>query len=200
MILIDGRTSEVQVNNFANLEEILVRIMEDGLENRIVTDILVNDEAFSELYPHQAEDIESAEIGKVEVRTVSMEEMAADVTAELYKVINLMTGGANRISKLLRKAEIGASLEVVADLVDVTRHFLGTVALLRSEFSINRDEELLPLVEKMSSLLDEMSTLIDQEDWFLLSDVAEYEFLPACEEWNTVLDHLAHDIALYKAA
>ncbi|MDR2051721.1 MAG: hypothetical protein LBQ63_08130 [Deltaproteobacteria bacterium] len=200
MIIIDGRASNLQADDFANLEELLVRVLEEELENRIVTDVLVNGEPFSELYPHQAEDIGIEDVREVEIRTVSVESMAADITTELYKVITLMTSGASRAATLMRRAEIGSSLEVVSDLVDVTRHFLGTVALLRKEFSINRDAELAPLVENMSSLLDEMSDMIDQEDWFMLADLAEYEFLSACSEWNAVLTNLAQDIAAYKAA
>ena len=200
MIVIDGRKSEMQVSNFANLEEILVQVMQSEMDNRIVTDVLVNDEAFSELYPHQAEDIESSEIQKVEVRTVAVEEMAADVTTELHKVIGLMSSGAKRAASLFRKAEIGNGLEVVADVLDVTRHFLGTISVLRCEFSIDRDAELAPVVEGMSHLLDEMCEMIAEEDWFLLADLAEYEFLPACEKWNSVLKNLAQDIANYKAA
>lgn len=200
MIVIDGRTSEIQMSNFANLEEILIQVMEDEMENRIVTDVLVNDEAFSELYPHQAEDIEISEIQKVEVRSVSVEKMAADVTGELHKVIRLMENGAKRASELMRKAEISDALEVTADLLDVTRHFLGTIGILRCQFSIDRESELAPLTEKMSTLLDEMSDMLSEEDWFLLADLSEYEFLPACAEWNSVLENLALDIAKYKAA
>lgn len=200
MIVIDGRTSDMQVSNFTNLEEILVQVVESELENRIVTDVLVNDEAFSELYPHQAEDIESSEIQKLEVRSVSIEKMAADVTEELHKVIILMSSGAKRASELFRKADIGNALEVTADVIDVTRHLLGTIAVLRCEFSIDRESELAPLTEKMSSLIDEMSDMISEEDWFLLADLAEYEFLPACGEWTSVLKNLAQDIAQYKAA
>lgn len=200
MIVIDGRTSDMQVSNFANLEEILVQVMENAMENRIVTDVFVNDEAFSELYPHQAEDIEASEIQKLEVRSVSVRDMASDVTGELHKVIRLMESGARRASELMRKAEITDALEVTSDLVDVTRHFLGTIGLLRSEYSIDRDAELAPLTERMSGLLDEMSEMIAEEDWFLLADLAEYEFLPACSEWDSVLENLAQDIASHKAA
>lgn len=200
MIVIDGRTSDMQVSNFANLEEILVQVMQAEMENRIVTDVFVNDEAFSELYPHQAEDIESSEIQKLEVRSVSVETMAADVTVELHKVINIMESGAKRAATLMRKSDLSEALEVTADLVDVTRHFLGTVSVLRAEFSINRENELAPLADKMSTLLDEMAEMISEEDWFLLADLAEYEFLPACAEWNSVLTNLAQDIAKYKAA
>ena len=47
MIIIDGRASEMRVQNFANLEDLLLGVMEDKLDNRVVTDVLVNDESFS---------------------------------------------------------------------------------------------------------------------------------------------------------
>ena len=53
MITIDGANTNLRIENFANLEEILVRASSDSrLDNRIVTDVLLNDEVFSELYPH----------------------------------------------------------------------------------------------------------------------------------------------------
>ena len=201
MIIIDGRNIEMKVGNFANLEEILVQMMEDeAMDNRIVTDVLVNDEAFSELYPHQAEDIDAAEIQKVEIRSVSVAEMAADVTSELYKVITLMTVGARRVAQELRQAEVANGLEVFQDVIDVTRNFLGTVAVLRSEFSVERDAELLDMTEKLGELITEMSEVLEMEDWMLLADLAEYEFLPICEAWTEVLGVLAEDIAQYRAA
>ena len=201
MIIIDGHSSEMKVGSFANLEEILIQIMEkEEMDNRIVTDVLVNDETFSELYPHQAEDIEASEIQKVEVRSVSVAEMAADITGELYKVITLMTVGGKRVAQELRQAEVANALEVLQDVLEVTRHFIATVGLLRSEFSINRENEITGLSEKLDSLLNEMTDVLEQEDWMLMADLTEYEFLPVCESWNSVLGNLAEDIAQFKAA
>lgn len=201
MIVIDGRKVNMQVSNFANLEEVLVEVMQaEDMENRIVTDVILNDEAFSELYPHQAEDIDVSEIKSLEVKSVSIAHMAAEVTTELYKVIGLMAAGGKRVAQMLRSAEIASGLEVLQDVTEVTRHFLGMVALLRNEFSINRDSELEPMAEQLSSLIDEMSEVMEQEDWVLMADLAEFEFLPACESWNSVLSNLAEDIAQFKAA
>jgi hypothetical protein len=201
MIFIDGRNTKMKVGNFANLEEILVKLMEDEtMDNRIVTDVLVNDEAFSELYPHQAEDIDASEIRKVEIRSVSVARMAADVTGELYKVITLMTVGAKRVAQEMRQAEISSGMEVLQDVIDVTRNFLVTFDILRREFSIHREQELLPLTTRLSELLEEINQVLSQEDWVLLADLAEYEFLPVCEAWNAVLATLADDISQYKAA
>jgi len=61
MIIVDGQRSPFEVQSFENLEQIIEKVMEDKqMQARIVTDVLVNDEAFSEIYPHQAEDIEAS--------------------------------------------------------------------------------------------------------------------------------------------
>ena len=68
MIIIDGSQSEKSISAFANLEELLKDVMlDDQMTNRVVTDVLVNNEAFSEIYPHQAEDIACSEISSIEV-------------------------------------------------------------------------------------------------------------------------------------
>ncbi len=201
MIIIDGKTTDLQLGNFANLEEVLVSAMDEkALENRIVTDVLLNDEAFSEIYPHQAEDIEASEIIRVEIRSVSVEELAADITTELYKVITLMTSGGKRVASLMRQADLGEGLEVLQDVLEVTRHFMGTVDLLRSRYPVAHADRLLDLSESLSLVLEEMSEVMQNEDWLLLADLIEYEFLPACNSWNEILGELANSIRLVKAA
>ena len=196
MIVIDGRQSTIEMGNFANLEEILVKVMEEEtLTDRIVTDVLVNDQAFSEIYPHQAEDINSQDITRLELRTMSMDEIAGDVTQELYKVIMLMTSGGKRVSGLFRQGDVAEALEVLQDLLEVTRHFLGTVGVLRDHFRQEDESYIKDVSAKLDSLLEEMSDVMSNQDWILLADLMEYEFLPACNEWNAVLNSLGQDIA-----
>jgi hypothetical protein len=38
------------------------------------------------------------------------------------------------------------------------------------------------------------------EDWLLVADLLEYEYIPACEGWRPVIDQVAADIARAKAA
>lgn len=201
MIIIDGNKSDIQICSFPNLEEILVKVMEeDSMENRIVTDVFLNEEAFSELYPHQSEDIDSSEIQKLEIRSVSLGQMAADVTTELYKVITIMTTGARRCAGLFRSADVNSGLETLQDIIDVTRDFLGTINVLCSEFSISNDEKVQTIAKNLSNLIDEMSEIIEQEDWIILSDLIEFDFLPTCESWSSILGSLAQEIAQSKAA
>ena len=197
MIIIDGRQSDISTGNFANLEEILVKVMEEEiLEDRIVTDVLLNNENFSEIYPHQAEDISSGDVQSLELRTASLNEMAGDVTVELYKVLRIMQSGCKRIAALFRAADLAEALEVLQDLLDVTRHFLATINLLTEKFPASKDAVLEKASSELDGLVSEMCDVMDNHDWILLADLLEYEMLPACQTWNDVLASLGDNIAV----
>jgi hypothetical protein len=196
MILIDGRQSELSLSNYANLEEVLTNLMADeGLGERVVTDVLVNDEAFSELYPHQAEDIEAGEIERLELRTVSVEEMATDVVGELPVVVDIMAHGARGVARLLRAGELAEALEILQDMIGVTRDFLGAIHVLRSRFSSGGNRDLDEIGDILGDLLGEITDVIGNEDWILVADLLEYEYLPACEGWRKIIRTLADEIA-----
>ena len=191
MIIIDGRKTDMNVENFANLEEILVEAnMECTRDRRIVTDVLLNDESFTEIYPHQAEDIERGEIRTVEIHSVPMGEMALNISDELFKVTRVMGDGSAEVARLFRRGDDQEALNLFLDLIDVTRNFMSMVGILRAEFVAVQDEEFVSLVERISGLLEEMSDVLGNEDWILLSDLIEFEFKPLCEAWNRNIRNL----------
>ena len=196
MIIIDGRTTDMHIENFANLEEILVEAnTKCGEEKRIVTDVLLNNELFSEIYPHQAEDIECEEIRSVEVRSVPLGEMALNISDELFKVTRMMSNGSARIAQLFRQGDDQEALDMFQDLLDVTRDFMSMIGVLRSEFVEVTDPQFVSLVERVSELLGEMSEVLGSEDWILLADLLEFEFNPVCEDWNKNLQQMRNEIA-----
>jgi hypothetical protein len=197
MIIIDGQKSDLSVKNFDNLEDLLVKVMEDEQMNeRIVTDVLVNDESFSEIYPHQAEDVAAQEIEKVEIKTVPIREMAVNITRELYKVINLMSKGSRQVADLFRQADDMEALDMYQDLLEVTKDFLGMIGILRSEFNLQDIPGLESSLKKLSELFSEMVDVQENEDWILLSDLLEYEFLPLVEEWKRIVAFIQDEIKL----
>ena len=185
MIIIDGRASDLRIENFANLEEILVEAnTECTREQRIVTDVLLNSEPFSEIYPHQAE-----------ISTMPLGEMALNVTDELFKVTRIMEDGSARCAGLFRQGDDQQGLELFQDLLDVTRDFMSMVGVLRHDFISVSEPEFDTLVEKVSALLGEMTEVLESEDWILLADLLEFEFTPVCGSWNKVLEKLRSDIS-----
>lgn len=200
MIVIDGRQSAMEIGNFTNLEELLVKVMEEEVtDGNIVTDVYVNQETFTEIYPHHAEDIEADAIRSVEVRTVTLERMASDVTQELFTVIKIMQNGAGSVAASLRRADVAEGLELLQDLLEVTRHFLATIGVLNQRFPHQDEAPLLDTAAGLDRLLSEMSGVMNDQDWLLLSDLLEYEFLPACEDWELILKAFAEDIAATRA-
>ena len=191
MIIIDGRPMDMNMAAFSNLEEILVQVIKDDyLEKRVVTDVLLNKEPFNEIYPHQAEDIEVSEIETLEIQTVPLNEMAGSVTEELYKVIHIMGEGSREIARLFRQADDAEALEMLQDLLEVTREFLGMVGLLRYEYVTPGTDSIDDRIETISSLLGEMIEVLENEDWILLADLLEYEFLPTVKDWSGVINNL----------
>ena len=191
MIIIDGNKTDMQIKNFSNLEEILLYAASDSrLENRIVTDVLLNDELFSELYPHQAEDIPTNEINSVEIRSIPFGEMAYNITEELLKVSNFIATGSKEVAQHFRRGEDDEGLELFQDLLDVIRDFMTMVSVLRTDFIVTDDNVFADCSEQISSLLSEMTDVLEQEDWIMLADLLEYELIPACERWNIIIEEL----------
>lgn len=195
MIIIDGKQYDIGAQNFENLEQVFNKVVEDGhLEDRIVTDVMVNNEPFTEIYPHQAEDIEMAEVESVEITTMATDDMAVEITLELYKVVNIMSEGGKRVAALFRQADDAEALETYQDLIDVMRNFLNMIGILRDEYSLKDNEAYLESAEEFNDMFTEMSTVLENEDWILLADLLEYEFLPAVEKWKKVIKFLRDDI------
>lgn len=196
MIIVDGCKSGKEISNFANLEEVLTNLMdEEKMENRVVTDVFVNNESFSEIYPHQAEDIACDSITSVEVRSRPADELAVDIAAEMDKVARMMGHGARHVARLFREAADTDALELLQDLLDVTRDFMSMLGVLRERYFSGDAEAFGRKVEKLSTLLSEMSDVLENEDWILLADLLEYEFLPLCEEWRAVSEDLHRQMA-----
>ncbi|HDQ41063.1 MAG TPA: hypothetical protein ENN39_08570 [Desulfonatronum sp.] len=195
MIIIDGQQSDFNITNYTNLDELLVGLMsQEHLDNRIVTDVLVNDEAFSEIYPHQAEDVDCRDIQKVEIKTMGVPEMGASIARELYKVIRLMSEGARQVAALFRRADDSEALEMYQDLLDVTRDFLSMIGALRDEFSLNKSAQFEQAVQELSALFSEILEVQENEDWILLSDLLEYEYHPLVERWKGIVASLREDV------
>jgi hypothetical protein len=195
MIVVDGRQTGLSIQNFDNLEQLLVKVMEhDMLENRVVTDVYVNDEVFSEIYPHQAEDIGAGEISSVEIRTMHVTEMGVNIAQELAKVVMLMDKGAASVADLFRQADDGEALEMFQDLLDVTRDFFGMISVMREEFGLKDNAELNDALEELSGLFSEMIEVTENEDWILLSDLLQYEYIPSVKRWQGLVANIQKTI------
>jgi len=195
MITIDGKQTKVQLSDFTNLEEVLVHVRNGEILNtRIITEIFVNGELFTEIYPHQAEDIANSTINTIDITSVSTEQMTIDIIEEMYKVVELIRSGSMEISRLYREAEDEAALELLQDLLDVIRDFRKMQDTLEVSLSgVNMSFEAND--NQLNELLIEMNDVLRNEDWILLADLFEYEFIPFCDKWKKEVDVLKGTLA-----
>lgn len=185
MIIIDGNKFGKEIKDYANLEELFKDVMSDErMAGRVPTDVFVNDESFSEIYPHQAEDMSTDDITSVRIVTMAMDKMAVEISGEMDKVAKLMSSGASNVARLLREGANTDGMELFQDLLDVTRDFMSLIANIRDKYLLQIGIDFQDQTEKFSDLLTEMSEVLENEDWILLADLLEYEFLPACKEWE----------------
>ncbi|MDP3429744.1 MAG: hypothetical protein Q8R89_05370, partial [Desulfomicrobium sp.] len=150
--------------------------------------------AFSEIYPHQAEDMEASYIKRVEIVSVPASEMAQDITRELYKVVTLMGKAGRQVADLFRQADDDQALELYGDLLDVNRDFLNMVGVLRSEYAADTSEEFEASLSDLSSLFSELIEIQENEDWILLADLLEYEYLPVVEKTKNMVARLRDSV------
>ncbi|MBR4742357.1 MAG: hypothetical protein IK079_05625, partial [Desulfovibrio sp.] len=154
----------------------------------------VNNEIFSEIYPHQAEDLSSENINKIEIRSVPATQMALDIAGEMKKVAAMMESGGKNVARLFREGKDSDALELLQDLLDVVRDFVAMVGDLRERYLGGNDEEFQTKTLELSDLITEMSDILESEDYILLGDLLEYEFAPQCEDWKGLSEQLHKDL------
>lgn len=194
MITVDGQKSQLLITDFANLEEILMHLRDlDIMEGRILTDLIINGVPFTEIYPHQSEDVASNTINTIEVITVPTKQMILDIVVEMYKVVELIKKGAAEISHLCREGDDTAALELLQDLLDVIRDFRKMQNTLETSLS-GVDMTFDANDDQLNKLLTEMNDVLSEEDWILLADLFEYEFIPFCNKWKEEVDILKKNL------
>ena len=72
--------------------------------------------------------------------------------------------------------------------------------VLRGQFSSGSSKDLDELGTTLGALLGEICDVMDNEDWMLVADLLEYEYVPACEGWRGVINSLASDLETVRAA
>lgn len=191
MIFINGVQSDLTVVDYNNLEEILLATMETcDSESKIITDVILNDELFSEVYPHQASDIESSLIKKLEITAIDIVVMANNMIAELSKVTTAMSIATVQIATYFRRGDDTKGIQTLQDFLQVNHDFINMLDTLHKSFTFTQSTHIEELTAKLSTLLTELMDIMEAGDYILLADIFEFELAPLCLEWNRTLADL----------
>jgi len=76
----------------------------------------------------------------------------------------------------------------------VNRDFLNMVGVLRSEFATDSSEDFEESLNDLSNLFSEMIEIQENEDWILLADLLEYEYLPVVDKTKNIVARLRESV------
>ncbi len=193
-IVLDTQKIELEESQVNNLEEVLLNLMTDKIKpNKTITAVKLNGDLYSEKVPHDAAKIMTSEIKKLEVETMSTEEVAWHFLIKSGEHLDQIIENAQWVSELFRIADAKEANEQYAGFVESLRHFLKMVNEVKSILNYNflkisfQDGSIETKVEKLSALMDQMIRVQEEEDWVMLADFIEYELVPLLGEWKSIL-------------
>jgi hypothetical protein len=181
-LTVDGQSLSASEIAGANLEEILISLMEHPSTNgRVITGVRVNGEPYSEEVHHAALEVGRHNIESLSLDTLALEDMGLNFLRTGPAYLATLLEALPRIVENFRLGDereanehflnFLESLHLLMSLLEQTRHVLGLW-----EGSDNEASSSLNLyLESLVVILNNLITLQEQKDWIYLADVLEYE-------------------------
>jgi hypothetical protein len=181
-LTIDGQSLSASEIAGANLEEILISLMEHPSTNgRVITGVRLNGEPYCEEVPHAALEVDRQSIQSLSLDTLTLEDMGlnflktgptylATLLEALPKIVeNFRLGDEQEANEhFLNFLE---ALHLLMTLLEQTRHVLGLWEGGDHEGASSLNKYLDSLVQILNTLI----SLQEQKDWIYLADVLEFE-------------------------
>jgi hypothetical protein len=181
-LIVDGRDLAPSEIAGANLEEILISLMEHPCTTgRIITNVRLNGEPYREEMPHAALEVARQSIDSLSLDTLTVEDMGLGFLRTGPHYLNTLLTALPKIVESFRLGDereanehflnFLESLHLMMSLLEQTRHVLGLW-----EGSDHEGASSLNLyLESLVAILNNLITLQEQKDWIYLADVLEYE-------------------------
>jgi hypothetical protein len=181
-LTVDGRPLTATEIDGANLEEILLNLMEHPSTNgRVITGVRLNGQPYSEEIPHAAMEVERQAIESLSLDTLALEEMGMNFLKTGPAYLATLLEALPRIVENFRLGDereanehflnFLEALHLLMTLLEQTRHVLGIWDGGDHEGASALNQYLDSLVGVLNNLV----SLQEQKDWIYLADVLEYE-------------------------
>ena len=180
-----------------SLEEMLVDIMGKHLPaEHSIKRVMLNSEHYIEEVPHDAAKVDRDQIERLEIETLSPEEVADAFAQNGHHQLQTIIEAAPKVAELFRVADEAEANEhylVFLETLQLLLHMIVRVGeLMDLDFSaISADGMSADTgLEKVKRVVDEMLSVQEDQDWVLLADVLEYDLVPALRPWLDILPQL----------
>jgi len=198
-VTINEQNLPVDFSHLHSLEDILTEIHERFIPaGQQLFQVHVNGEFFSERYPRESRYVDIGEISRLEVKTVSHEEMARLILHDAVRQAGTLVQAIEQSASLFRVGSEEEANHYFAQVLEALRWLLQTgesaCRVLKTDLekiSSGRTGPTSRYLRDLQGLLEEMLEISEDEDYVMLADLMEYELLPMVREWQRILQELA---------
>ncbi|MDR1677049.1 MAG: hypothetical protein LBS44_01500 [Deltaproteobacteria bacterium] len=198
-LVVDGQNILANEINGANLEEILLNIMEHpSTSGRIIRQIVLNGQPYLEDVPHAALEVPRAKIESLNLDTLTLEDMGLNFLKTGPAYLETLLEALTKIVEAFRLGDeqeaneyflnFLEALHLLMTLLEQTRYVLGLWQGSDDESASSLNQYL----ESLATLLGNVLSLQEQKDWIYLADVLEYEFQDSLRRLAAILPTLCH--------
>lgn len=198
LVTINEQRLPVDFSHLQNLEEVIVEIQERFIPpGQQLFQVHVNGEFFSERYPRESRYLDIGEISRLEVKTVSDEELTRFILQDAVRQADILLQGLEKSASLFRLGTEEEANHLFAQVVEALRWLLqigesaGQVMRPGQEKIPSGKVSLSRYLSDLEDLLEEMLEISEDEDYVMLADLLEYELRPMVQEWQGILQEIA---------
>jgi hypothetical protein len=196
-LIVDGQEMTVADVTGANLEEILVNLMDHPvITGRVITGVYLNGEPYVEEVPHAALEVERQSISSLALKTLTMEDLGLNFLEAGPAYLSTLIEALPKIVETFRLGDeqeanehflnFLEALHLLMSMLEQTRHILGLWQGQNTDSSSALNQYLESMVEILNSLIN----LQEQKDWIFLADVLEYEMSESLNDLKELLPKL----------
>ncbi|MDR2141880.1 MAG: hypothetical protein LBR11_08855 [Deltaproteobacteria bacterium] len=196
-LIVDGQEMTVNEIPGANLEEILVSLMEHpSVNGRLIAGVYLNGEPYVEEVPHAALEVERQSIANLTLKTMTMEDLSLNFLEAGPKYVSALIEALPVIVENFRLGDereanehflnFLEALHLLMSMLEQTRHILGLWQGQNTDSASALNQYLESIVEILNTLIN----LQEQNDWIFLADVLEYEMAESLNDLKDLLPRL----------
>ncbi len=197
-ILLDNRALVLDGNS-ANLEGILSNVENNYLDDgRIIWSVRINGNPYSEDTAHEALEIFPTDIDVLEINTKNEKEISLLFLRTGKEMTDTLIQSALKISELFRTNDLKNTHRHYKDFLEAYQYFSQMVQLCINALSpydekhFFRDSKITTKIEALEILFNKMISCQEQENWIMLADHLEFEFIPLLKSWQELFPILGN--------
>lgn len=198
-ISIDGQTVEASGVRGTNLEEIISDLQLNHIESdRIVNDVRLNGELYSEDMPHAATEVPRDLISTLELSTLTSDKIAIHFLRNGQTFTRSIMESLPRITEMFRLGDEAEANEHYLRFLESFHLLINMLIESKSILNLNavdsplgEEKSLDEILRKMGTILTDILNIQESNDWIYLADLLEYDLTPSLADLSRIFPVLA---------